>query len=508
MNCEACREHLIDYIDKNINIENKVLIDEHTEICSNCRKELQILQSVVYKLGKDSEEIVIPSDFISNLHKGRRLVSLSPVRRKKRSLRLLIAAALTFTMSIALISGAPNLIRQLISNGSPNIESSAEASLYTGEKLNLSQTENNVKITVTDVVADDINTLINYTVEDMTSEKRPLVCYFSDTSIAERWGEAASPLLTMNSSYNDNIFHGTLVILPIDTKEKTIHLTFNGIRDITNGSPELVEGNWTFEIPIKRYQSKTFEINKTIHAGGYNIDINKLIVAPTVTKLLFNCRGGSEKEKVNGLQDLSIIVDGKEYTSYGNSLRENFPLAFGNNEMSFESIYSVTPKNIEIKIRRLQTFISNRKEFTLYLDEPTPQEFDYLGSKITVDNLKVDTTINFDLLTPSENREYEKLEFGFTYNNGDTSDVYFSAVGESFEDIYIDETGIKYPTGFDAPDWQQQRAKKAVLFINNQHLSLTPSSKINLKNIKTIKMIIDGYLKTKFLDESIKIELK
>ena len=85
---------------------------------------------------------------------------------------------------------------------------------------------------------------------------------------------------------------------------------------------------------------------------------------------------------------------------------------------------------------------------------------------------------------------------------------YFSVVGNFNEAYYIDKDDNKYKY-FDAlAKWDEIREKRPVIYIANTNWKLHPVDGFDIKKEKSIRMIIDGYSKTKFVDEVVKVKLK
>jgi hypothetical protein len=257
-----------------------------------------------------------------------------------------------------------------------------------GNRLNISKTDKDIKITITDVVADDIQTLISFKIEDLKSGKIYGVNYKDGIDIKEEWVEQLKGTNTkMYTSLFNSEGKGTLTLYPIDTDKKTINLAFTELETKVGDSKEIVEGNWNFEIPIEKHIGKTYDINAVVKVEHYTIEFKKIKISPTLTSLSFNCRnGGKQNERVTGLEDIRIFADGKEYKPYNfghGSWNAYSTIASGDKGVTFETMYFDNPKNIEIKVSRIVTEIREEKpkELFIKLDETNPQEFEYLGSK-------------------------------------------------------------------------------------------------------------------------------
>lgn len=351
-------------------------------------------------------------------------------------------------------------------------------------------------------------------IENLKNGKEYNIKYDDGIDIKERWGEQIKDTsIKMYTSVFSTGGKGTMTLYPIDTEKKTINLALSRLETKTGDIREVVEGNWNFEIPIKKYQGKSYDINATIKVDHYTIEFNKITISPTLTKLNFNCRnGGKENEKILGLEDLRIIANGKEYKPYNFGLGWNpySTIGYGDNEMTFDSMYFDNPKDIEIKVSRISTKITEEKpkEFVVKLDESDSQEFEYLGTKLVIDNLKVGEDLTFNLKQPVNSEKYEMLYTEFWPYDGHSVERGFSTVGNTNEVYYIDKNNNKYVYYNALLRWDEIRMKRPVLYIANTSFKLHPTNRFDYKKEKSIRLVIYGYSKTVFVSEGVKLKLR
>lgn len=503
MNCDEIRNYFIDYIDGNLSDEEFNMVTAHFKSCSSCNEELSYLQGMIKEIEADRDSIEVPGDFLSSINNRVNVPKLSGIRKRKLSMRTILIAAVILILSVVTVFAAKEPILEFIKKINPSGRIEALVDKGVGERLNISAVDKDIRITVTDVIADDIQTLVKYKIEDLKSSREYYVDIKSGIEVKERWG-----MYTSIFNYDNK---GTLTLHPIDSNEKTIPLTFKELSFKSGDSVEKVQGNWSFKIPIKKQKSRTYDINQTVRGDGYTIDINKITISPTLTVLSFNLRGSNEGEWNEGLEDLILIADGREYPPYNfghGDWNSYSTLGWGSNEMTFESMYNDNPKNIKIKVKRIQVFVKESKEFTIDLTKSTPQEFEYMGTKITIDNIKVDKDISFDRYEALDNRKYSVLKEYTTIMEGPNPEKYFSTFANYKEIFYMDRHGNKYEYYDALSRWEEIRDKDPVLYITKTHFQMHPSDKLNIKELKSLKMTIEGYSKTKFVDETIKVKLK
>lgn len=512
MDCENIKEYFIDYIDGNLSEEEKQKVETHLESCKECSQELLALRSLVNDMNSDNEDIKIPLDFMDNLTARVNKTNFNK-KKKIKPLRTILIAAVILTLSVATVFAAKEPILELFKliNPQPRINTLVDKGV--GNRLNISKTDKDIKITITEVLADDIQTLISYKIEDLKSGKYYSVPYADGISIDERWGETADysnmEMYTSQFNFEDK---GTLKLFAIDTEEKNIHLTFNKLATSNEGNLETIEGKWDFEIPIKKYSGKSYDLNSTIKIDNYTIDFTKITISPTLTTLYFKCMGGnlqvnSITQRIRALEDLRIIANGKQYKTYDFNYDT---IGYGNNEMTFESMYFDNPKDIEIKINRIitETKEDKDKEFIISLDSNVPQEFEYLGTKIIIDNFKIGTDITFDLKQSFDYTKYINISYTFQPQEGHSAEKYFKSGGSYNEVYYVDKDNNKYQYYDALLNWDKIRDKDPLFYIAKTNWKLQPDGNFDIKKEKSMKMIIDGYMETKFVDASVKIKLK
>ncbi len=512
MDCKKIRAGFIDYMDGSLKDEERRLIDGHLENCKDCREELIAMKVMVNDINISNNDINIPSDFMDNIKN--RVNKTIALRKKKKPLRVILIAAAILVMSAVTVFASQGELLDFIKSLNPKNRISNLVDKGVGNRLNISKVDKNIKITVTDVAADDIQTLISFKIEDLKDGKSYHASYTDGINIKERWGRAGEETgIDMYTSLFNVEGENTLTLYPIDTKEKTIHLSFNKLQLDSGEAKEYVEGNWEFEIPIKKYEGKSYEIHESIKLDKYTVYFRKINISPTLTTLHFDHDNVSSDEEMLGLEDVRIIANGKEYKPYnfGHGSWDSYStVGYGSSEMTFDSMFFDNPKNIEIKIGRISTkaIEDEPKEFVINLDETSPQEFEYLGTKMYIDNLKIGDNITFDLSQSIDNRKYEVLDNKFQSVEGWGGKKYFAGASNFAEAYYVDKDNIKYEC-FDAlSKWDKIRNKKPVFYVSKTNHKLKPSDGWDIKKEKAIKMLIEGYTKTKFVDGTVKIKLK
>jgi len=515
MKCDEIRQSFMDYLDGSFTAQEEKNLIDHLEECTECREELAELKRLVSGIDISFDAIKVPEDFMENIRARALIIDFKGAKIKGRPLRVILIAAVILTMSVVTVFAAREPIMELLKRISPESRINNIVDKGMGDRLNISKIDKDIKITITDVAADDIQTLISFKIEDLKSGKEYRVKYDDGIDIRERWGaQIKDTTIKMYNSVFITGGKGTLTLYPIDTDKKTINLAFVRLETNTGDAKEVMQGNWNFEIRIKKYTGKSFDIKASVKVNDYVIFFNRITISPTLTMLYFNQSSGyNRNEEILGLEDMRIIAKGKEYKAYnfGNGDWNAYStIGYGDKRMTFDSMYFDNPKDIQIKLSRISTKITEDKpkEFVIKLDETSPQEFEYLGTKLYINNLKVGEDITFDLEQPEYSKKHEVLSTEFWPANEHSSEKYFSTGGNSNEVYYVDADDNKYEY-FDAlVKWDEIREKRPVMYIANTRYTLHPVDGFDIKKEKSIRMLIDGYCKTKFVDEVVKVKLK
>jgi hypothetical protein len=67
MNCDEIRELLSEYVDGELDVKTKALVDEHLSACKGCEGKLASLKALVNELGS-LESVAPPRDFLDQIH--------------------------------------------------------------------------------------------------------------------------------------------------------------------------------------------------------------------------------------------------------------------------------------------------------------------------------------------------------------------------------------------------------------------------------------------------------
>jgi hypothetical protein len=89
-----------------------------------------------------------------------------------------------------------------------------------------------------------------------------------------------------------------------------------------------------------------------------------------------------------------------------------------------------------------------------------------------------------------------------------SGEKHFSTWANYTESYYVDKDNQKYEYGDALLRWDELRDKKPVFYITNTNYKLKPSAGLDIKKEKFIRLSIEGYIKTVFVDGTAKVRLK
>lgn len=524
MKCNEIQGQLIDYTEGALNDSDNETIKQHIENCDECKAELGKLQQIIDILEKETDSILVPNYFMSNVRKK---VEKSKENKKKKYRRRLtsgLVASLLLTISVGTavatngFSTFFDMWRDASDNEIEKIEQLAVEGL--AEQVNLEAVSNDVKVKITAVAADNIQTLIYYEVEDLKKENKYDIDIWEGSEFTLKepaW--YVKPAESSKGLYSEDkhIYKGNIGMIPLNTDEGVLKINIKKLEKMQGapgdeetpehflaGSGDYLEGNWQFELPVKKHQAIEYELNKKTEIDGTIVYFDKLIIAPTVTKLSYRIQNEDPANPVNSVQISGIESNGKyvnneEMTIGGGNY--NIYERYANMQASFDSIYFDNPKNIRIHLGTTYSFIQQPAEFTIDSTKKFPQTYDYLGNKITIESMEIGKSTKVVVTEElSENRTYETLFYHFYDQSGNDPYMINYSPREGF---YIDELGNKYN---DNTDFYFLRDLKYPKFYSTKRvMELSPSS--GEENFIPAKIKIEGYSITNHFDKTFDIEL-
>lgn len=400
-----------------------------------------------------------------------------------------------------------------------------------GDKLNLTAIDEDIKITVESILADDIKTVILLEIEDLKQKDlygttRDGIEFEGsleyDADIPEELHGANYSLLTLHS---EDPFRRRLLInlQPLTEKESTLFLNIKELESNLVDSDKVVEGNWSFEIPVSVYDVATYDINKELEVEGNILTLETLTIGPTSTLLTYNFQHNQTWEyTLEHFNNVQLFSNGKEYverffggvgssqSQYANNRKQRTMVI-----REFDAMYLDKPEEIEVKVGGYGVHVKANayKSFDIHMDQGFPQEFEYMGSSIIIESINIgEDTTEIIIKESMEDRNYEELEIDFR-----TEGNAFVYPVQDWQEYYIvDSDGAKVEGNQDNYFYYTMNMKNPTIYTTKSLITLKHSpGRENLPlevrgpdEIVPSALVIRGYRENRIAEESIKIELE
>lgn len=401
MGCNIIKDKLLDYIDGNLNKEEERKIKEHLSACAECYKEYMELKSTIAYI-KDGANII---DTSKELTLSPKMVKKKAVRSFTRTgliaviLSLMLVATVFATEIFDFMKWWKKSSERQISAWEKLIENGV------GQKLNISVTDQNIRVTAEGVIADDFNTIILLKIEDLegnirfvpgrdTANNAPLAV---GGDIKRIYEEISFPLSANYSPLyveDENTAKLMVYTFPMSKDEGKIEIYINELMSFINESKESqvrVAGNWNMTIPAKKLKSKIYLVDEEIDLGGNELTIERITIAPTTTRIHYKLQVYDEENR-RFIDDISFLVKcgrktyGRSELSRGGAMEYK---SFGvvRREFDIESLYLEEPKEIALIVNTCRYTSRGQKKYHIDWDN-LPQVIEYDNSKITIEDIK------------------------------------------------------------------------------------------------------------------------
>jgi RNA polymerase sigma factor (sigma-70 family) len=527
--CKGYHKDYIDYLERTLDRSKKIDLEVHIYHCPNCQEDLATFQDVMLTMSDLTdrmEDLHVPSGFMENVKA--RLAEDEKRRQQKNKKRkrmgLVLASAFAFVLGIGFFTGAFTNLYYTWTEEDLEIRAFLQQDL--GERLDLVAESSGVKIKIKSAIADDIQTLVFYEIED-TEEDNQYMMNFHDGVMVENQREIMSnegysmyypPDLEEDVETEEkNVFKGKISLLPLKTDNGTIKLKITKLLKLVRASserndfrayenPEYETGEWIFEIPVTKKPSTEYALDEETEIEGIPVRFDKLTVAPTATILQYGINTEQTKKRIDMLNFDNLEVNTKKLKadiysrSFVDSQQDMNWYTFA---IRFDPLFGEKPKEVNVQIESVHLAFEDLKTIELDASREYPQTFEYAGSTISIDKVEVgqpSTVVisNHDI----ENRAYEMLHFNIV--GEDENQNQHSSMEMNTEGVLIDKNGIEYD--MNETPFAYEKIERPRYFITVQRMKLynnNPEEKVIPKRLD-----LYGYNSIKYLDDVVKISLK
>lgn len=511
----GCKENhalYIDYLGRTLERPKKVDFEVHIYHCQNCQEDLATFQEVVLKFTEMDKNLHVPTGFIEKV-KGRlaeREKHRQMKAKKYKKIGLAFASVFAVLICTGIFTGWFSHHYYSWTEEDEQLRSLLQHDL--GERLNLEAESNGVKIKIKSVIADEVQTLIFYEIEDRNEDNQYMMNYH-DGVVVENEYEIMNRLPFVKdyppnlNNEEKNVYHGKMSLRPLTTDNATIKLKVTNlqklIQDPSNtgyGEIESAAGEWKFEIPVTKTPSIEYSLDKEIEIEGIKIQFNTLMIAPTTTVLKYVIQNYQLEKRIEFVHFDSLEINKRKVKtdSFGSSYVE--PGMNGDSfQAHFDPLIGEQPKEVNVQFGNVMLTINDHKIIELDASKEDTQLFEYAGSTISIDKVE---SGDFSKLVISDhqikNRQYESFHFRIIGEGG----TELSSMGGR-EAVIVDKNGKEYDlfqrsVPYEELEWPRY-------FITVQDIELFNDYAGEKVIPKTME--IYGYTTTKYVDDVVEILL-
>jgi hypothetical protein len=522
--CTPYRSKFIDYLGKNLDRNEKVELEIHIPTCPSCQEELTDVQETILSLQRSADQLHIPPELMQPVKKKAAETESLKIQRKKKRSRLGLAAVgmMTFIVCTGFVTGGFTSLYYSWMGWAEKEE--MEIIQYyksgVGEPLELVQENKGVKVTIKTAVADDIQTVIYYEVEDMNKENQ----YFFNQDEGMRV-ENEYEVLDMqanqrfyhpfeNGLANEeelNIFRGKISLAPIKADSGTIKLRLMRLQETIKEEPdsstmdsyypEFLEGEWNFDIPVEKHESTVYDLDQESEVDGIPIQINKLTLAPTAALLEYSYQERDQEQWIEHVTMDSLTTNGYSAKAdyFGGGEFINQAGEWTTLQSRFEPLFVTKPEEVTLSFDSMNLFIEDKKDIEINQAGDLPQTFEYRGNELTIDRVEMagNSTKVFITDPYTEGREHERLRMQVM------SDSSSQGYGFGVDGILVDKNGEEFePEGYHYPFEEIEQPR---FFETSHELELYDDSSSDPGY--PARLVIEGYNVTKYIEDKINIPI-
>lgn len=519
MNCVEIKYKLYDYIDNNLDNNDKESIKLHIENCIDCKKEYEEILEAISYVQEGFDKISAPDGFMKGIKNNIKGITTQGHKVRKPLKTVFIAAALFILVTVtAFAAGGFNFLKwwqEVSIKESKSIEELIENGY--GENVNISAQYKDIKITIEKVVADDTGTILSYSIEDITKKKRYMMDYekgisFQGEFIYPHEG-CTNPLKGDSILYSDVTYiqKGMFRLDPIKGENATINIIISELQYGDKKPFSIVKGTWELNVPIIKHKARNYTLNKEVDIDGNRVIFKEIKIAPTNTALTFayNENQGTNYS-ISTFQGIKLISNGKEYKSKYMGYSSSKSDSHGNNEITleFDSMYLDNPDKVKIYVGRYIANVNKYAHYHIDVNKEFPQIFEYFGSKISINSVNIgDEKTELTMSQSFEKNQYESLNIEFDVKGHPFARSY----GGQIESYTLDKRGNKIELGktdesIESIEPKTYITKQQIIIQDPLGIEKIPQEYYNGKLIP-VKLFVKGYQETRYVNKSFTVKL-
>ncbi|MBG9444010.1 hypothetical protein ABE66_05250 [Cytobacillus firmus] len=513
---QGCKEYqklYMDYLERKLERPRKIDFEMHIYHCHNCQDDLASLQETILNFSETIETFNVPADFMENVKErvSQRENLLKQKKTKRKRIGLISASVLVLFICTGFFTGIFSKIYYSLTEENKELRVFLQEDL--GERLGLEAKSNGVKIKIKSVIADEIQTLIFYEIEDTNDNNQYMIniddgIFIEDEMkimVANTYPMYIPP--DMESDLNKkekNIYHGKMSLRPVKENEATIQLNIKKVLKLKRNSSDSYvnmvpeEGDWKFDIPVTKKTSVEYALDEEVEIEGTAVLIDKLILAPTGTILQYGLKNEQPEKRIEMINFKNLEINNKvaEPDLYGNSyVHAQNDLRWSKFQAHFEPLFEKETNEVKVRFDSVYLSIVDNKTIDLNASKEYPQTFEYAGSTISIDKVEMGQSATVVFSNHEiKNRAYESLHYNIVTEEGDDSSMEMDHEG-----IIVDKNGKEY-------DMKKITPKIYEVMEQPRHFFTVQSTKIHGKKVTPKSLEIYGYSTTEYLNDEIELQ--
>ncbi|WP_144554503.1 sigma-70 family RNA polymerase sigma factor [Bacillus sp. X1(2014)] len=525
--CKEYHKDYIDYLERTLDRSKKIDFEIHIYHCQDCQDDLAVFQDVMLtmlNLTEGIENFHVPADLMVNVKA--RMAEKEKLRQQKNKKRIrigiVLASFFALLIGIEVFTGTFTSLYYTWTEKDQELRPFLQRDL--GERLNLETESAGVKIKIRSAIADDIQTLVFYEIEDTNDENQYMMNYDdgvfveNELEIMNTEGHPRYYPPDLKSEENNkekNVFQGKISLMPLKTENGTIKLKITKLLKLIRDSSDRNDisanenigyetGEWNFEIPVTKQPSVEYALNEQIEVEGVPVRFDKLTIAPTATILQYGINNEKPEKMIDVLNFDNLEVNNKKVKPdiYGSSFMDSQQdMNWTTFQTNFDPFFGEKPKEVNVQLGSINLTFQDPKTIELDATKQYPQTFEYAGSTISIDKLEVGQP-SIIVISDHEikNRAYEALNFNIVGEDENES----VSMEMNTDGVLVDKNGMEYDT--DKMTVPFEEIERPRYFVTVQTMKIDGNGageKVIPKRLQ-----IFGYSSTKFLDDVVKISFK
>ncbi|MEH7418681.1 DUF4179 domain-containing protein [Neobacillus drentensis] len=523
--CKEYHKDYINYLERTLERSKKIDFEIHIYHCQNCQDDLAAFQNVLLtllNLPETMKDWPVPTGFMENvktkLAKEKENRQLKKRERKRKG--LVFSGVFALLMGIGFFTDVYTNLYYSWTVEDQQLRAFLQQDL--GERLNLEADSNGVKIKIKGAIADDVQTIVFYEIEDTNENNQYVMNYHDGVYVGNEHEIMMSDanlsydppkLESDEKTHEKNVYRGKVRLPPLTKDNGTIKLGVTKILKLDRNSTdpngymadenmEYETGKWNFEIPVTKQPSVAYALDEKTNVQGIPVRFNKLTVAPTTTILQYSIHNSQSKKRIETLNIDYLEVNNKKVKPNLNGdsyVGIQQDMDWSTFQTNFDSHIGEKTKEFNVKLGSVNLTYEDQKNIDLDASHQYPQTFEYAGSTVSIDKVEVGQPTNVVISNHEiENRAFESLQFRIVDQLGKVA----SSMEMLSDGVLVDKNGMEYDQ--DTPVRYEEIEQPRYFFtvLNLKLENESAGEKVIPKRLEIL-----GYNTTKYLDDVVKMTL-